>query len=241
MPVYRIFTDENLGRGEKLSITGDEWKHLYKVLRITEGESLTLTNGHGALATGCVLTVSKKEGIVEIEEVKQVKQEPGLLLYQAILRPSKLDWVVEKATELGVQEIVLFPAEKGDIKELSAQRISRLYELCKSALKQSGNLFLPTIRIVNPIPDWHTFPFSAYFGALRGEKVITLQAMKSIEPPLAWIVGPEAGFSPKEENVLLELGAQPFSLGSRTLRAETASLCGLSLLGHSLYERSLKE
>jgi 16S rRNA (uracil1498-N3)-methyltransferase len=225
MPVYRVFVAKPLAKSTTLTIEGDEWKHLSKVLRVREGDSVTVINGKGELAQTKLSKLEKLSGELQVEQTEQKALQHTLILRQALMRASKLDWICEKATELGVTKIEFFPAEKSEITSLSANKLLRLEHILISALKQSGRLHLPQIEMVDSL---HLDDIPSFYGGFS-EDAFTLHDLPAEMSAMRWIVGPESGFSKKEIKSLQRFKAKPFSLGKAVLRAETAAIVGVGV------------
>ncbi len=238
MPADRFFYDAPLHEGETLHMTGEELKHLV-VMRLRAGEPLELVNGRGELAKAVLQAVDKKGADLQVEEVKRAEKPFRLILAQALTKQPKLEWIVEKATELGASEIWLFPGEKSEREKLSEHQLERLRHLTIAAMKQCGRLYLPKIVQQPELKLW---------GDLANDHQLLLADLIATAPYL-WeqkignsksailLIGPESGFSEAErKTALTTLGARPVRLHENILRAETASLTALALL-YSLLPR----
>lgn len=143
------------------------------------------------------------------------------------MRGAKLDWIIEKVVELGVNHIQLFPAERS---EEIVPKIERLQSIVKSALKQSGALWMPRVELVGKVKTWveKDYPLPLFFGSLR-PGAVRLPGLL-LPPHWIWCAGPEAGWTEAEERHLLALGATPLRLCQQILRAETAAISGVACL-----------
>jgi 16S rRNA (uracil1498-N3)-methyltransferase len=229
MPANRYFYEGLLD--EAVTLTGPEAIHLSRVMRGRVGDSLELVNGKGSLAYGSIAKIGKKEILIEIDKCsKQAPEGSQLILIQALPRVSNLEVIVEKGTELGMDEIILFPAARSEKKALNEKQLQRLKNVSIAALKQSGRLHLPRITERAAIKTWDSLPSPCFFGSLSPEaKSIEFFSKKATEQ-LAILIGPEAGLSPEEEEALLKLGALPITLNKNILRCETAAVAGLAVL-----------
>lgn len=231
MPADRFFYDGPLKKGEALQLVGEELKHLL-VMRLRPGELLELVNGRGELAKATLRAVDAKQADLLIEEVECATKPFRLILAQALTKQPKLEWIVEKATELGATEIWLFPGEKSEREKLSQHQMERLKHLTVAAMKQCGRLDLPEIVEQPALKLW---------GGLAAEHQLLL-ADPIATAPYLWeqkigkgrsallLIGPESGFSDSERKSALTLGATSVQLHENILRAETASIAGLILL-----------
>lgn len=216
MPAERFFIDAELSG--TVHLEGQEHHHLAHVMRIREGEIIELVNGRGALAQAKVLLISKPKTSLEILEIKiEPLPLPKLFLAIPYLRMSKLEWVIEKGTELGADAFYLYPADYSEKGDFSPHQLQRLTHIAISALKQSGRLDLPKIEL-QTLDKLLALPCRHYFGDTR-EEASSLR----FEFPALFITGPERGFSP-DELLLLESKALGVKLHRNILRAETAPL-----------------
>lgn len=224
----RFYIDQDLCEGSFL-LTDSEFHHLSRVLRIRVGEEVELINGHGILASARVEEITKTAARLLILENKEIPPPtPSLLLGVALFRLNRLEWLIEKGTELGASGFYLFPAERSEQEQLSYHQLLRLRHLAVAAMKQCARLYLPEITFCNSLTDLLKLDMQILFGDVNPQapplKSITLSKQ------ILFISGPEGGFSPNELALLKEQGAHPIKLHENTLRAETAplaALCGL--------------
>jgi len=228
MPANRFFYPGPLVQDETIQLTEAEHHHL-RVMRIETGEEVEIINGKGALATATLIEMQKHSASCQIVEVVQhpsPKRQCALVI--PLMRPSKLEWIVEKATELGADVLSFYAADFSEKIQLSSNQLERLHNLCLSALKQSGRLYLPMIEEFPSLQRAMIEEATYYFGDTTGDGISLLKAPCGPHRT-ALITGPERGFSPKELE-LLARSAQGVSLSAHILRAETAPIAGISLL-----------
>lgn len=224
MPCDRFFLDSPLSE-PTFSLEKEEAYHLIKVMRAQLGDTIEVMNGKGTVIQAEVTSLNKNSAELRLLSRKNIPPSPSIILAQALLRPSLLDWVIEKGTELGALEFWLFPGERSEKKELSAHFQDRLKNLTIAALKQSGRVYLPKIVYRPPICNWTSPKGSFFYGDLSP---LAPKFSAPLQFPLIVTIGPEKGFSEEEVINLRRLGAQPLKLQDYTLRAETASLAALS-------------
>ena len=165
MPKERFFTNQELGTNNHVEISGQEFHHLAHVMRMQENEEVELVNGHGTLGFATLVKKDKKSALFLINDIYQAKAESKkIILAQALPRINRLDMIIEKATELNVTEIWLFPGTLSERKTLTDHQIERLEGLSIAAMKQCGRLFLPKIKICKTLDQWKEFPSCCYFG-----------------------------------------------------------------------------
>jgi 16S rRNA (uracil1498-N3)-methyltransferase len=227
MPANRFFCSGPLIEGATISITGAEHHHI-RVMRSEVGEEVEIVNGAGSEAIAKIATIGKEATQLILTEVTQEGAlTKRIILIIPLMRLNKLEWIVEKGTELGADAFYLYAADFSEKEELSANQSERLHNLCLSALKQSGRLFLPSIELLPSLERGLVEDWTYYFGDTSSSGMNILDAPCGQRTAL--ITGPERGFSPKEQG-LLEKMAQAVSLSPNILRAETAPIAGLSVL-----------
>lgn len=141
----------------------------------------------------------------------------------------RLETIVEKGCELGLDELWIFPAEKGEKKELQEKQKQRLNAIAIAACKQSGRLWLPKIVYKDPLAAWKE-AHSGFFGDLSPNARSLIEHLNDYKRPLI-AIGPESGFSDKEIKKMVDLGLKGVKLGRYILRTDTAALSALSVLG----------
>ncbi len=224
----RIHTEELLLPDLELPATPAQAHHLGVVLRRGAGDAVRLFNARDGEWLGEILAMRKDRGsFVLRERLRPPAPEPELTLLMAIIKRDALDWVVEKATELGVTRIRLVQTRRT---VAAPPNPERLQAILRGAAEQCERLGLP--RIEAPLPLHAVL-------AGWGEGRLLVAAERRASPPIAalagtaraLLVGPEGGFAPQE---LDDLAARPFvspcRLGPRILRAETAAVAGLAAL-----------
>lgn len=231
MPANRFYYPGPLHQGATIELKEGEHHHL-RVMRASVDDEVEVVNGKGALATARITALQKESSHLSLLEVTQeapLKQE--IILIIPLMRPNKLEWIVEKAGELGATAIHFYAAEFSEKMQLSEHQLDRLQNLCLSALKQSGRLYLPHIELV-PSLERAMVEEGAY---LFGDTTPGQSSILDVQPAgrTALITGPERGFSPKER-AFLTSKAQPVSLSAHILRAETAPIAGLAVLALSI-------
>lgn len=218
------FFIERMGKpGEAADLGAGERDHLFKTLRARPGEVVELFDGRGGRMDGVV-----REGrVVEILTAERVPEpERKLFLYCAAPRRAKFDVLLKQAAELGVRSIRLIECARSVAKPEGSDRWQALLQ---EGCKQSKNPFLP--EIVPPVPlaaaleEIRREGIRAFFGAVRSGERGGESAAK-----LAWIVGPEGGFTDEEEAAMRAARVRGLNLGPYVLRLETAAVCGLAVL-----------
>lgn len=228
MPANRFFLDEPLEIGKTVRLEGPEEHHLRHVMRVEAGDELELIDGRGTLAHAELVAFEKRASLLRIMKLECEKMpERKLTLVVPLMRPAKLEWVIEKGTELGASAFLLYHADQGDLKTLSAHATERLHHVMIAAIKQSGRLFLPDLRNLQKLEELENE--TVLFGDVR-EEAPWIQPAGKVS--ISFVTGPERGFSEREERVLEQLG-HGVRLNAYTLRAETAPIVAASVLSLS--------
>lgn len=216
----RFFLEQIFAPNETVTLEGEEFHHLAHVMRKKEGEEMELVNGKNQLASARLTKVTKKSATFQILALEEGPKKPNIVLAQALFRLARLEWLIEKAVELDVTEIALFPAARSEKKALSNEQLRRLQQIAVSALKQCHRLDLPEIRFYQSLAEVPA-KGSLFFGDLRPSGQRTLHA------PCTIFIGPEGGFTDEEIALLEQKGAKGTSLHPNVLRAETAAIAAL--------------
>ena len=237
MPKERYFLPVTLQTESEVHLTGDEQRHLALVMRQKAGEEVELVNGQGQLAKATLTSVSKTQATLHVDQVEVAEsQHIKIVLAQALLKMDTLEWLFEKATELGVDEIILFPSLRAHKALLSENQRGRLNRILISALKQSGRLFLPSWKLAPPLHQWSSLQANArFFGDLRPTAPRLLDLLGTPYQEIIIFIGPESGLSPEELKALEKLQVTGVQLHKNILRAETAALLACGLLSQLKY------
>ena len=223
------------------TLDAEESRHAVRVLRLREGDELHVTDGKGNLYTCRIITADDRAAVIRNEElVIRNSQDASVSipnssliipnLHRAVAptkNPSRMEWLVEKAVEIGVGEITLLNC---DHSERSFLKTDRLEKLAVSAMKQSLHLTLPAINPAVTLLDLlstthYPLPTQKFIAHCEADKPRTPlhDAMKP-GTDAVMLIGPEGDFSEEEIALALECGFQPVSLGPSRLRTETAAL-----------------
>lgn len=223
--------------GGRITLCGEDAHHLVKVLRMKAGESLTLCDsaGHDYLCT--LEEAAKDAAICRVEEVEPSQGEPEthVTLYMGLPKGDKMDFIVQKAVELGAVEIVPFLAARSvsrpDAKTLQ-KKCERWRKIAREAAMQSGRGRIPAVG--EPVSQAQVAVAAARCDAAlflyENERKTGIKQALAGKPlrTVALMVGPEGGFAPEEAETATEAGMQSVSLGPRILRCETAPLAALA-------------
>lgn len=210
-----------------ITLDEDESKHAVRVLRLVIGNEVMLVDGKGTRAFANVSEDHPKRCSLEISKREKETTDRNYKLHIAIAPTKNLDrleWFIEKATEIGIDSILLIGC---DHSERLTVKLERMEKVAISAIKQSQQSWLPEIKGVIAFKDFlKSVPASAqkYIAhCYEGKKILLKSEVKPIEDIFV-LIGPEGDFSKEEISSAIENGFVPVSLGERRLRTETAAL-----------------
>jgi len=238
----RIHQPMPLQTGLQIELTPEGARHV-QVLRLQPGDGITLFGdpAAGGEWDATVLKMGRSSVEVEIGAHHAVEREPARAVHLAVGMPAneRMDWLVEKATELGVASLQPLMTERSVLRlkgDRADKKQAHWQAVAIAACEQCGGNRVPLIHPVRTLADWLR-DGAAAAGALRG--VLSLAAgsrpllqVAASDPaaPLLLVHGPEGGLSPQEEQALLAQGYAPVTLGPRVLRAETAAIAALAAI-----------
>ncbi|MBI5756467.1 MAG: 16S rRNA (uracil(1498)-N(3))-methyltransferase [Nitrospirae bacterium] len=246
LPVY--FIKKNQIKENQVTITGDLLKHLRDSLRIKKGEKIFCVDEDGGKYTLVTTHTGKDLFVGEIigRVVKKISPPVHIHLAQAIPKGAKLDFIIQKTTELGVNTITPVASEHCVVrieKERVEERLKRWKKIALEAAQQSSRMDIPDIAL--PI-TFHDFISSFKKGDLNlllyeGEKRVGIkkvlrgvQEAKGVVKSVVILIGPEGGFSDKEVEMAVAGGFTAVSLGEFILRTETAPIVAISIIQYEL-------
>ena len=223
-----------------IRISGDLLHHLRDSLRLHPGDSLLLNDGCGIRYRVEVTHVTSQaiDSRIIDQHTELAHRTSPIVLGQALIKGDKMDWVIQKATELGVDTIVPIHSTHSVIKlrpeRLEHQR-SRWERIARDAAQQSERWTIPTIADpVDFTEICRRYASAPLKGMLversTGPSLATIPLPQSHQHPMVLLVGPEGGWAPDEQRLAQEQGFLPLTLGPRILRAETAAIAALSIL-----------
>jgi 16S rRNA (uracil1498-N3)-methyltransferase len=212
----------------------DESHHVARVLRLKAGDSLSVFDGAGGEWDATIDEIVGEGVRVLVGGARAGEIEPHLrvVLHQAIVRPEKLEWVLQKGTEVGVAAFRLFASERVEASPPSPSRLTRYGRILMEACKQSGRRRLPTVDVSVPETPGEAVLAIVLAPAPAGA---TLGAVLAGAPrSTVWLaVGPEGGFTDAEIAALVARGWRLASLGPRVLRTETAGVVAAAIVLHT--------
>ena len=233
----RFYCPSSLPLSGAFDLPPDAAHHASRVLRLREGDTVEIFDGKGNERRGVIADLSGKRVVVAELAVTDSERESPLptLLAQSLLSSEKMDWVIQKATELGVTDIQPLSTERS-VAKLSAERAEKRMEhwqqVAISACEQCGRNVLPVIHAPLDIMVWlrqmQGSSDAKFLFLPQGATALHEQAKPQGRAVL--LIGAEGGFAPAESETALQCGFTPIRMGARVLRTETAAIAGLAAL-----------
>jgi 16S rRNA (uracil1498-N3)-methyltransferase len=223
-------------QGHELVLRDDEAKHLIRVLRKTVGDRIFATDGNDTMYEAVIREIGTRDVRCDVAAMHRKYHEPSIdvtLAVSLLKNPARLDYLVEKAAELGVRTLIPILCEHTIAR---SDKQERLQKIALAAMKQCGRSWLP--RIQHP-QQYHALISNSAHWPLRiipyekagSDRAMKMELSRHAEIHSALIViGPEGGFSDSEMNLALSEGFQQVTLGPRRLRTETAALVAVTQL-----------
>jgi len=237
--MYNFFADESARRDGAFRITGGDLNHMKNVLRMRIGEEFLVSTG--GISYLCRLAAYEEDAaLAEIltENARDTSLPIKIVLFQGLPKSDKLEWIIQKAVELGADQIVPVEMHRSVVKldeKKKAARRDRWQAIAEAAAKQSKRNLIPAVEI--PVPyaramemaketDVFLLPYEAKDGMAA-----TQAALRGIRPGMTVgiLIGPEGGFEPREVEAALAVGGMAISLGKRILRTETAAVTAVGM------------
>ena len=240
--MHRFFADPVPGERHLALLSPEDARHAAAVLRLKPGDGIEVICG-GSLWRAVIIEADPRSVTVEIKEsLPSTEPDLKVTLFQGIPKSDKMDWIVQKATEIGVSRIV--PLEMNRcvariMKSDMEKKLRRWEKIAREAAKQSGRCLVPEILPVYSPAQLNTLPALPHVNAVPWEgaadfgPLVFHNRYPSISS-LGILIGPEGGISPEEIHCLKGFGFIPITLGKRILRTETAGLSAAAVF-MSLY------
>lgn len=223
----QLFYNADINKSQKeLFFDKNESRHIVKVLRKKEGDLVYITDGKGLLFQCNIINASDKKCLVNVKNIVQKERLRTYYLHIAIA-PTKLndrfEWFLEKATEIGIDEITPIICENSERKVLKVERMEKIIQ---SASKQSLNYYFPKLNHPLKFKDFiaNKLNGQGFIAHCENDKKKSLQKIWKAEQDTTILIGPEGDFSTNEISASINNGYQAISLGKSRLRTETAGI-----------------
>jgi 16S rRNA (uracil1498-N3)-methyltransferase len=238
MPLkVRIYLDKKLNLDLDLILEKEDAHYLTNVMRLREGDNLFLFNSKDGEFKGEIIDFDKKNIKVKlISKIENINKPGKISLIFSLIKSSKLDYLIQKCTEVGIKSFYPVISEKSVAKNLNIQRTEKII---KESCEQSNQLYLPAIHSVEKLEkklkslNKNSIVFFADINSSNKKIEEVLKNNKNREFYL--LIGPEGDFSLKERDLLNNMSnCIPISLGQNILRSETAAVVGLAILNSQI-------
>ncbi|MBK9306180.1 MAG: 16S rRNA (uracil(1498)-N(3))-methyltransferase [Nitrospira sp.] len=244
MPIF--FVPQACIAPPTISIIGDLLTHLRGSLRVTKGDAVWFGNGEGTRFRAEITDVSKGAMTARIVETIQepARRTPRLILGESLLKGEKMDWVIQKVTELGVSQIIPITSRHSVI-QLKSDRVdhqvTRWQRIALEAAQQSEQWHVPKVakpRSLSELLATHGTGTTILMLAEReeGKSLQTIRLPQGTDTSVLALIGPEGGWSKEEKEVAQLAGVETITLGQHILRSETAAIATISILQSRLGE-----
>jgi 16S rRNA (uracil1498-N3)-methyltransferase len=231
----RFFCPQPLTVGATIDLP-DAVAHHVHVLRLQPGDPLTLFNGEGGRFSATLAATDRRRASAAVtgHEAVEVELPFALTLAQGLPEGAKMDWIIEKAVEMGVAAIQPLAAQRSVVR-LSGDRLDKRQQhwqgVVVAACEQSGRNRLARIAPLATPADWLAGPApTRILLSPRGTQSLAAWARAQPAQDVALMIGPEGGFTDAEENAAIAAGALPLAMGARILRTETAGIAACAIL-----------
>lgn len=247
--MQQFFAEPSWIRENKIFMQGSDVNHIRNVLRMKPGEDVRVNDGRGKTYLCCISSYEEQTAVLDIlKELDSDTELPSrIILFQGLPKGDKMEWIVQKAVELGAYSIVPFAAKRSVVKldeKKAAKKQARWQLIAKGAAEQSGRGIIPEVSTVRTFAealgmagelDVVLIPYELEKGMKE-----TARVLENIEcgQSVGIFIGPEGGFEEEEVERAKAAGAHAVTLGKRILRTETAGLTALSILMYHLESRN---
>lgn len=247
--MQQFFAEPSWIRENKIFMQGSDVNHIRNVLRMKPGEDVRVNDSRGKTYLCCISSYEEQTAVLDIlKELDSDTELPSrIILFQGLPKGDKMEWIVQKAVELGAYSIVPFAAKRSVVKldeKKAAKKQARWQLIAKGAAEQSGRGIIPEVSAVQTFTealrmagelDVVLIPYELEEGMKE-----TARVLENIEcgQSVGIFIGPEGGFEEEEVECAKEAGAYAITLGKRILRTETAGLTTLSVLMYHLESRN---
>lgn len=238
MPARRFFVQDAHRAGEVVAIHGSDAHKITNVLRLRDGDVIEVVDSQGFVFAA---TLESKDGTLQARLAEARESSAAIVsidVAQGIPKGQKMDFVVEKLSELGVRTLIPIETERTIVQTVSPSKLERWQRLARTSAQQSGRTTL--LIVEDPTPLMRLYGrFAEYDAVLFLWELAARQPLREQLPPIVSgaksvlvVIGPEGGFSHAEGEAARAAGAHLLSLGERILRTETAALAAVAILDY---------
>ena len=234
MRIPRVYEPQPLAPGLCIDLGDTTIQHVIRALRLREGDRICLFNGDGHEYPAVLTQVDKRSAQATLEPALTPTVESALQIHvgQTLSRGERMDYAVQKATEMGVSRITPLTSERCEVKlkaEREDKRLRHWQQVAISACEQSQRTRVPEIAEVSPLLDWIQTVEADLKLVLHHHTARPLQTMEA-PGSVALLIGPEGGLTEAEVDAALAAGFEPVAFGPRVMRTETAPVAACAIL-----------
>ena len=237
MRLTRVYVDAPVVAGKRLVVSGSAANHIMRVLRLRSGDALTVFDGSGGEFGARVEEFRKDAVVVSVEEHRTLDRESplSLTLAQGVSRGERMDWIIQKATELGASRIVPVFTKRSVVRlddKQAERKLQHWRAIAVSACEQCGRNRLPDVA--TPVDFFDVLPAGFAPGSTRlllsptGDQRI--DDLEDVGKGITVLIGPEGGLEDVEQEAAVAAGFKPVRMGPRVLRTETAAIAALTII-----------
>jgi 16S rRNA (uracil1498-N3)-methyltransferase len=239
MRLTRVHVEVPLASGQRLAIEGTAANHITRVLRLRAGDGVTVFNGNGAEFSASIEAFRKDSVVVAVKEQRAADRESpvSITLAQGISRGDRMDWIIQKATELAVSRIVPVLTERSVVRldaKQAQKKVQHWRGIAIAACEQCGRNRVPEIALPSSLFEFvaSTSGSDAMRLLLSPAATTSVNGVTAESSGFTVLIGPEGGLTETEQEAALRSGFKSMRMGPRILRTETAAIAALSLLQH---------
>ena len=236
----RFYIEAELNTGNTIELTESVFHHWVRVLRAKEQEQAIFFNGKGGEYRVTLTEINKKNAFVSADHFEPADRTPPfkVVLGQVMSKGDRMDYAIQKATELGVTTIQLLTSERCEMRlkyDRDQKKIDHWQSVAIAACEQCGMNIVPKILAPLRLEDWFNSNLPATKLVLAPNKD-QVDVLNNVSKDLALLIGPEGGLSETEISAANAVGFQNWCIGTRVLRTETAPVVALAILNYRLAE-----
>ena len=237
MRLTRVYVETPVTTGKRLLVEGTAANHITRVLRLRNGDELTVFDGSGGEFGARIEEFRKDAVVVCVDERRTVDRESplSLTLAQGISRGERMDWIIQKATELGATRIVPVFTKRSVVRlddKQAERKLQHWRAITVAACEQCGRNRLPDL--VTPVEFFDVLPVSFTPSATRlllsPHADLRIDDLRDIQGGVSVLIGPEGGLDEVEQEAAIAAGFKAVRMGPRVLRTETAAIAALTIL-----------
>jgi 16S rRNA (uracil1498-N3)-methyltransferase len=237
MRLTRVYVDAPVVAGKRLVVAGSAANHIARVLRLRSGDALTVFDGSGGEFGARVEEFRKEAVVVCVEEHRTLDRESplSLTLAQGVSRGERMDWIIQKATELGASRIVPVFTKRSVVRlddKQAERKLQHWRAIAVSACEQCGRNRLPDVA--TPVDFFDVLPAGFSAGSTRlllsptGD--LRIDDLENVGKGITVLIGPEGGLEDVEHEAAIAAGFKAVRMGPRVLRTETAAIAALTII-----------